>query len=422
MPRRNLSEMPLWEMRLVSITSKWAGWSVTNDKGYVCIRYRVAGKPAQQMNLPKLRYREEDEEAAINWTRQLYKVWSGADGERTLKDCLAEVKGSSDVQKQEEEVTWAKIALAMKESKTQFGDKIQQHTWKSNWEPILSEAVRVLGRKNSPADGYELLKAVIKKWQHAPATQKECGRYLARWMEFAVRRFKVPRSWLITQADRDELIPKRIKRRKKAVLEDNEILAFIAVVQKENPAWANLFRMLTQYGLRPTELQHLSVVKDPVTQEKTFWCSYEKIGGEEETDPRYLRAMYLRNEDDNPVQWPLVAEWEAGTLKLPEGQLNGAACNRHVHRKRKGMPTGPTQREWIRLVEKYAAKPAPEWLRVYSFRDTFGVRCKREGLDKGAICDAMGHSEAVHDRSYRTITDSIVARAFESDAETIPLQ
>ena len=69
MPRRNLSEMPVWEMRLVSISSKWPGWSITNDKGYVCIRYRVAGQAREQVNLPKLRYREEDEEAAINWSR-----------------------------------------------------------------------------------------------------------------------------------------------------------------------------------------------------------------------------------------------------------------------------------------------------------------------------------------------------------------
>jgi len=418
--------MPPWEQRLVTITAKWQGFSVVNDRGVVVLLFRSKGQPSQRVSMtgfdPEIRFRDEDEERATTYIRQTYKLWAEADGDRTLKDCLKEVKSTSDVEPQAEEaVTWATIAAAMKEAKLDFGKKIQPQTWKTNWAPILDEAVRVLGRKNAPGDGYELLKAVLKNWTHAPTVQKECGRYLARWMEFAVRRYKVPRTWLITQADRDELIPKRTKKRKKAVLEDAEILAFIAVVQKENPAWANLFRMLTQYGLRPTELQHLSVVKDPVTQEKTFWCSYEKIGGEEDTDPRYLRAMYLRNEDDNPVQWPLVAEWEAGTLKLPEGQLNGAACNRHVHRKQKGMPAGPTQREWIRLVEKYAAKPAPEWLRVYSFRDTFGVRCKREGLDKGAICDAMGHSEAVHDRSYRTITDSIVARAFESDAETIPL-
>ena len=120
--------MPVWEMRLVSISSKWPGWSITNDKGYVCIRYRVAGQAREQVNLPKLRYREEDEEAAINWSRRLYKVWSTAEGQRTLKDCLAEVKGSSDAQSPDEEVTWAGIAAAIKESKIEFGMQIKPQT------------------------------------------------------------------------------------------------------------------------------------------------------------------------------------------------------------------------------------------------------------------------------------------------------
>ena len=122
------------------------------------------------------------------------------------------------------------------------------------------------------------------------------------------------------------------------------------------------------------------------------------------------------------MQWPLVEAWEAGTLKLPElKEFTGHACNRYLHRKRNGEPTGPVQKRWLELVEQYAAKPAPEWLRVYSFRDGFGVRCYREGLDKTVIAAAMGHSIAVHERSYRQITEAIKARAFESDADMIPL-
>ena len=56
---------------------------------------------------------------------------------------------------------WATIAAAMKEAKLDFGKKIQPQTWKTNWAPILDEAVRVLGRRNAPSDGYELLKAVL---------------------------------------------------------------------------------------------------------------------------------------------------------------------------------------------------------------------------------------------------------------------
>ena len=82
----------------------------------------------------------------------------------------------------------------MKEAKLDFGKKIQLRTWRTNWAPILDEAVRVLGRKNAPSDGYELLKTVLKNWAHAPTVQKKCGPYLARWIELAVWRYKVPRT------------------------------------------------------------------------------------------------------------------------------------------------------------------------------------------------------------------------------------
>ena len=344
--------MPPWEQRLVTVTAKWQGFSVVNDRGVVVLLFRSKGQPSQRVSMtgfdPEIRFREEDEERAITYIRQTYKLWAEADGDRTLKDCLKKVKSTSDVQPQaEEEVTWATIAAAMKEAKLDFGKKIQPQTWKTNWAPILDEAVRVLGRKNAPSDGYELLKAVLKNWAHAPTVQKECGRYLARWMEFAVRRYKVPRTWLITQADRDELIPKRTKKRKKAVLEDAEILDFIDLVQQENPAWANLFRLLAQFGLRPVEIEHLTVVPDPTskTGEKVFYCSYEKVGGQEDTEPRYLRPMHFRRPgDDKPVQWPLVEAWEAGALTLPDLKaFNGHACNRYLHRKRNGKPAGPVQ-------------------------------------------------------------------------------
>lgn len=424
--------MPPWEQRLLSITSRWPGFSVINDRGVVVLLFRRAGQPSQRVSLTgigqPLRYCEEHEELAITWLRQIYKLWDQAQGERTLKDCFNEAKGKSDVESAAP-VTWAEIALAMREAKVENGRQIKAQTWKTNWEPILNQAVRVLSRKNAPADGYELLKDVQKHWSHAPATQRECARYLSRWMEFAERRYKVPRSWLITEADKQELAPRAPKRRKKAVLEDVEILEFVELVEAHSPAWSNVFRLCAQYGLRPTELQYLSVVKDPITGQRTFWCSYEKdAGGQATTEPRYLRAMYLRDADDRPVQWPLIEAWESGTLPLPQNRngglrkLSGSAVNTYLARQGKdGGPASAVQRWWKAKVAEYASKPQPEWLRAYSFRDSYSVRCHREGLPLDVIVNAMGHSHQVHQQSYRTVTNQIVARAFESCATDLRL-
>ena len=423
MPRRNLSEMPLWEMRLVSITAKWQGWSITNDKGYVVVRFRVSGRPSEQVSLPSpIRYREEDEETAINWIRKLYKTWEASEGSLSLKGALAEVKGTSDATGNKHATTWEDIAEALRQSKIDGGSQIQPKTWETNWKPFIDEAIKVLGSKNKPTDGYTLLKAVLKKWKHAPSMKVEAGRYLALFMKYAVQRYNAPRSWLITEIDKEELIPKKPKVRKKAVFDDQEILEFINSIEHGEPGkenankgWANVFRMLSQYGLRPIELQYLSVEIHPVTCKPTFYCSYEKVGGADETKPRFIQPMWLRDEHDQKIVWGLEEAWAKGTLELPVGidgntrHLNGGAVNCFLHKRK----------AWKQLIDKYLAKDPKEWVRPYSFRDSYSVRSHREGVPIASICDSMGHTVAVHERSYRTITEFMVARDYESDATVL---
>ena len=73
------------------------------------------------------------------------------------------------------------------------------------------------------------------------------------------------------------------------------------------------------------------------------------------------------------------------------------------------------------LVEHYDKQDPSEGLRPYSFRDTYSIRCHREGVPVASICDAMGHSEAVHSHSYRTMTLGMRTRDFAAKTGTIPL-
>lgn len=208
-------------------------------------------------------------------------------------------------------------------------------------------------------------------------------------------------------------------------MSDAELIKLVEVADSVDRRWGNVFRLLTQYGLRPIELQHIRLREHPLHKRKRFWCDYRKIGGVQKTQPRWLQAMFLRDKNDQPFVWSLEEQWEAGTLELPttrEGgarKLSGAAINNVLHRKNPitGEPSGPIQKLWAEMIDSYAAKDPSEWLRPYSFRDSFSVRCHREGVLKASICDAMGHSEAVHDRSYRTITDMIVTRDYQSEPE-----
>ena len=56
---------------------------------------------------------------------------------------------------------------------------------------------------------------------------------------------------MITEFDKDELIPKAKKPRLKAVLTDAEMLQLIELADSVNPRWGNVFRLMTQFPLRP---------------------------------------------------------------------------------------------------------------------------------------------------------------------------
>ena len=401
--------MPPWEQRLVSITARWSGFSVTNAKGKCVLRYRVSGEAAQQVTLPPpLLYREADEADLISWCRAIYKAWNN--GEMSLKAALASVAPQSTKQGEQHSLSWSEVVAAYRAIRT--GNKCSEATWTKNWEPFLNEAVKVLSAKKAET-GYELLKAVMRKWKDAPTMQISGARILQLFMEYAVARHGVSRSLLIIEVDKDELLPKKPKRKKKAVLLDNELLNLIELADKQDKGWGNVLRILTQYGLRPIEFEHLTVEKHPSTGKLTFYCSYQKVGGEEETEPRYVQPMFLRDSNDQPIQWDLERAWHHGTLQLPKvSEIDGGRINGFLHPSHKGAAKNNVEAYWLKLRTDYAAKNPKEWCRPYSLRDSYSVRSHREGVPEPSICESMGHSIEVHRRSYRTITNAIVARDY----------
>ncbi len=393
----------------------------------IVVRLRERGRPAESVTLPRpLTWDEVHHREAIRWIDRLYRVWD--DGSLTLKAALKEISGQSDKVGEEHTLTWEQIADALEASRVQQSEKCSAATFRKNWRPFIDHAVKLIntGRVH---DGYSLLKTALQNWEGASTMKVECGRYLGLFMQFAVSRHNAPRTWLITEFDKDELIPKAKKPRLKAVLTDAEMLRLIELADSVNPRWGNVFRLMTQFGLRPIELQHLSSRPHPVTGKPAIWCDYCKVGGEEETEPRFLEAMYVRDANDQPMTWPLEQALADGTLLLPTGRdgdarkLSGSAVNCYIHRKSRstGKPSGAFQTYWAELVEEYSSKKPSEWVRGYSFRDSYSIRCHREGVPVASICSAMGHTEAVHSRSYRTLTLGMRTRDFAAETGTIPL-
>ena len=391
------------------------------------VRVRGRRQPAETAYLPRPNTWDElHHRNAIRWIEAVYRSWDN--GNKTLKAAIGDAHGTSDLQGEEKAKSWAEIADAMEASRVEHSKKCSSETFRKNWRPFIDHAVKLINQGKAH-DGYSLLRAALKHWEGAPTMKVECGRYLGLFMQFAVSRHNAPRSWLITEFDKDELIPKAPKPKLKAVLDDAELMHLVELADSVNPRWGNVFRLLTQFGLRPIELQHLSSRINPVTGQPAIWCDYRKKGGVDATEPRFLQAMYLRNADDEPVVWPLEQAMADGSLLLPTGndgntrKLSGAAVNCYLHRKSRSTnkPAGPVAAYWDELVEKYLAKDPEEWLRPYSFRDSYSLRCHRENVPTGSICDAMGHSPAVHDRSYRTMTLGLRTRDFAADTGYLPM-
>lgn len=404
--------MPPWEQRLVSITAKWNGFSVTNAKGKCVLRYRPKGGTQEQVQLPQpLLYREEDESECITWCRAIYKAWNG--GEQSLKAAFNEIAPKSTKRGEQHSTSWKEILQSYHDIRVP--KSCTEATWKKNWLPFLEPAIKIMSG-NKADNGYELLKQVLKGFKDAPTQQIAGARLLTRFMEFAVRRHGVDRAFLILEDDKLELLPKQPKKRKKAVIDDTDLLELIRIADAHAPGWGNVLRILTQYGLRPIEMEHLTVQKHPVTKKMSFWCSYEKVGGEDETEPRWLQPIFLRDSDGNCIQWDLEHKWHSKTLDLPSvSELNGGRINGFLHPKQGGKPKNEVEAFWLTLRKKHAAMTPTEWCRPYSLRDSYSVRSHREGVPEESICDAMGHSIEVHRRSYRTITNAIVARDYERD-------
>ena len=71
------------------------------------------------------------------------------------------------------------------------------------------------------------------------------------------------------------------------------MLFLIDAIASRNPRWANAVKLLSLFGLRPVELQHLTAnTRDDGSL--GIWCSYEKTCGASQTAQRQLEPCWCR--------------------------------------------------------------------------------------------------------------------------------
>ncbi|QNI77560.1 site-specific integrase [Synechococcus sp. MVIR-18-1] len=406
MPKTNVGSP--WEANFrssIRTTPGLENWTVSNAGGKMQVRFRPSEGKAQAARLPLLWEQGNVNRATLLINRAAKALLEGSTD--SLAAAIAIAQSNSTTMRIG--VNWEEVAEGLRDVLMNHRNEILAKTWSDNYEPYINEALRLINSGDA-TDGHTLLKNTLSKWAGKAPSRAACCIALRNLSDHAISRFGAAKSWQITSLDIKELRGKPARKRRKATLSDTELQFLIDGIANRNPRWANVLRILTLFGLRPIELQYLS----PNTREDGslgLWCSYEKTCGGSQTDQRQLEPCWLQDSDGSPIKWTVIEQMHAGLLELPLGndgeprKLDGHYVETFLKR----------QLEWNQL--KQICEERGEWLRAYSFRDTFSLRCHRQKIELGAICAAMGHNLEAHARAYRWESQQTTAKAFASAAE-----
>ena len=413
MPRQKQNKKG-WEIGLqaaVSKDGKRRGWSVSEHNGRTRLRLQFpkAGEwPANaQTNLP-FAWDSESVDDIVLLINRIYAPVMG--GEVTLKAAIADVLATSDKKADLVVSPWPDIVKAFRDYKLNFGNRIAPKTFEASYGRYLNVALLHLQGRETARTGKELMERVLshqrvnqkpgvkrgeelKRWIEMPKSRLECCLALKKFLEYAVAEHRQPKAFLVSDRDYLEVRGADGKSRKKAVLTDAEVLELIRLLPE---SWANVVMISRVFGVRPWEIEHIARATNDdgnhqlrVIKGKTFTT---RGGVKQTTDPRWLEAVAV-----DGTTFDLVENWDQLTLPTT---VSGKTLGNILRR----LPY------WQQLVAEYEARG--EWLRPYSFRDTFSVRAHGCGIEDTMIAAALGHSIEVHHRSYRTSEWRSVRSAF----------
>ena len=379
------------------------GWGVSNDKSTGRVRLKlqfpkVGDWPSNSsVNLP---YAWTP--ASINPVIQLVNAAYGPvmEGQVPLKTAIENLLAISDQRADLVRTAWPGIARSFRTKKLSTGNRIAESTYSASYGRYIEVALQHLKGPKSAQTGKALIERVLihqrtnKKpgkrfgeqltpWIDQPKSRMQCCLALKLFLEFAVSEQRQPQSFLISEKDYLQLRGGDAKPRKKAVLSDQQMLELIRLLPDH---WANAVKICRVFGVRPWEIGSIDRRINPGGEPQLFVTKGKTVtsrsGVKEETEPRWLEAVAI-----DGSTFGLVETW--ASLQLPE-TVSGANLGARLRR----LPY------WNQLVQDFAANG--EWLRPYSFRDTFSVRAHDLGISSTNIAQAMGHSVEVHHRSYRT--------------------
>ena len=168
-------------------------------------------------------------------------------------------------------------------------------------------------------------------------------------------------------------------------------------------------KLIAELGLRPIELEHLSVKFDE-NKQPYWWCSYRKKSSKGMTDPRHIDPLPLIDDEGNVQKWNLIDRWQLGDIKLPllDGKGGVAGALRDQCRSRPA---------WKNLYSTFTKRG--EKFGLYSLRHGYSVRGTSRNIDSGSMSDSMGNKERTFLDSYQSSSKKTRRAAFAQAAKLL---
>jgi integrase len=237
-------------------------------------------------------------------------------------------------------------------------------TWRAAYQPYLRRLLAI-GAQRRASLSPELLLAVLESYPLASRSRQQCALVLGALAR--QRELPLPADWQELgrgyglHAARFRPLPS-----------DAQILGVVERIP--NPRWRLVYGLMATYGLRNHEV---------------FFCDFSALapGGD-----RVLRVLPTSKTGEHQV-WPFQPEW-----------VERFALDR-LGREAEGLPAVDTdlrrttlQRVGQRVSEQFRRYQLP--LTPYDLRHAWAVRTIHIGLPDTVAARMMGHSVAIHTRTY----------------------
>ena len=378
------------------------GWTVreTPRSGKIQIEIR---KPTYQTTTLDFIWHEDSVSDALARIRNIYALM--LEGKHTLKQ--AAKLADSDAPKLVEKLNWEEAKGNFKTFKIKFGNAIKETVWDKKYEPVLTDAVKLLTSQRPPKDPAKLIdKCIIQHDAGSRSREIKVG-VLYQFLEFCFKRENFPQSWLPKTDRRDHIgkKPSDWKSRSKDAVTDQEIINLINNLPEEDNNIKDAIKLIALLGLRPVELKHLEVKEDKETKRLYWWCSYQKKSSKGTTKPREIDELPLVDDEGNIQEWNMISRYKINDVHLPnlDGVGGAAGSLRDLLRFRKA---------WKALDE--IVKTRGENLGVYSLRHSYSLRGTSRNIDYGSLAESMGHEPRTHLEAYQKSSNPTRRAAFEN--------